>query len=277
MIYLSIRQYLSYGWKKWIGGIFIIFILAVGLKYLVIADFLPKYKTLIFKDYIFSALSYPLYSICAVPLLYSYLVYDIVTRDYEGGYVSFIVSRIENRTTYFISKFILIVLTANIFFFINLGILTITAMLFRLPLHGISYYPTLKFSTELGLNTGSIFLIQYSIYVIGLTAIGMIVLTISLLFNSGTYSIIAVVMLMIQGREAFFNNELILKWSPVSQMVLAKHYPFYFYNYGSYSNKSIEYYTIHYSIIFYLIVIIIAFIVGLMRINRMNLSKKSGG
>jgi hypothetical protein len=277
VIYLSIRQYLSYSWKKWLASIFIIFILAVGLKYLVIVDFLPKYKTLIFKDYIFSSLSYPLYCICAVPLLYSYLVYDIVTRDYEGGYVSFIVSRIENRATYFISKFILIVLTANIFFFINSGILTITAMLFRLPFHGISYYPTLKFSTELGLNTGSIFLIQYSIYVIGLIAIGMIVLTISLLFNSGIYSIIAIVMLMIQGREAFFNDESILKWSPVSQLALSKHYPFYFYNYGSYSNKNIESYTIHYSIIFYLIIIIIAFIVGFMRINRMNLSKKSGG
>lgn len=276
MNYFFIKQYFSLRWKRWLTIIPIIFFFAILLKYIAPLDFLPANKTLILKDYIFASLSYPFYILFIAPLLYSYLIYDIVTKDYEGGYITFIISRIENRVSYFISKILLIIITANIYFFMNLFILIIVGLIFRLPLHGDSYHEVLNISYKLGLNIYNIFLIQYGIYFIGLIAIGISLLVISLLFNNGIYSIIFIVMCFIQSQEAFFNNHKNLKWSLIGQLALSKHYPFCFSDsqvYPSYLSYMIGY-TPYYSIKFYITISLIAFLVGILRINKMNFNKK---
>ncbi|MCR1167415.1 hypothetical protein NE169_19065 [Clostridium botulinum] len=276
MNYFFIKQYFSLRWKRWLTIIPIIFFSAVLLKYLAPIDFLPANKTLILKDYMFESLSYPFYILFVAPLLYCHLIYDIATKDYEGGYITFIISRIENRVSYFISKILLIIITANIYFFMNLFVLIIVGLIFRLPLQGECYSPILKTSYKLGLNIYSIFLIQYGIYFIGLIAIGISVLVISLLFNNGIYSMIFIVMCFIQSREAFFNNHKNLKWSLIGQLALSKHYPFCFSDSQvdpSYLSYMIGY-TAYYSIKFYIAISLIAFLVGMLCINKINFNKK---
>lgn len=266
-----VKQYFSLRWKRWLKIMPVIFIFAILLKYIVPLDFLPANKTLVFSDYIFASLSYPIYILLVIPLLYCYLIYDIVTMDYEDGHITFILSRIGNRATYFISKVILIIITSCIYFFINLFILMVVGLAFKLPLHGEYFSSMLKNSIDLGLNIYNAFLIQYGICFIGLIVIGISVLVISLLFNNGIYSIIFIIICIIQGHQSFFVNNKNLKWSLIGQLALSKHYPFS--NWLINENYLISY-TPYYSIKFYIEVGLIVFFIGMFRVNRMNFNKK---
>ncbi|NLP28388.1 MAG: ABC transporter permease subunit [Clostridia bacterium] len=116
MIRFSLKKYFYCSRKKWFIAIIVLLVLSVILKYIVADEFLPTGEQLTFWDFIFASLSYPFTMLLVIPLLYCYLVADIITEDYEGGYVTFLLSRSSSRLEFFISKVIVVFISSNIFF-----------------------------------------------------------------------------------------------------------------------------------------------------------------
>jgi len=269
-----IKQYFSLNYKKWLYTFAMLFGLCIILKYISPESFLPNGSRLILWDYVFSSLSYPLVILLVVPISYCYLIGDIFTRDYEGGYIEFFFSRISNRITYFISKVIIVFITSNLYFLCYLVNLFVISFIYKLPFIGKCYYEVVIYSTKAGNHIMATLAIQYGIFVIMLCTLGLFILIISLIFNNSVYSFIGVVILVFQGHDAVFNDQSRLFFSPIAQGILSIHCPFYFYAISSKSNMILQKFTINYSLKYLYLMLILFLAIGYLRIRNMNISRK---
>jgi ABC-type transport system involved in multi-copper enzyme maturation permease subunit len=254
MIRFSLKKYFYCSRKKWFIAIIVLLVLSVILKYIVADEFLPTGEQLTFWDFIFASLSYPFTMLLVIPLLYCYLVADIITEDYEGGYVTFLLSRSSSRLEFFISKVIVVFISSNIFFLIYLMILALVALIYGLPFQGTFYFTVT--STILG-SGGTIFngmVMQYSLFVILLYVLGII----------------------LHGHNTVFNNHDNLLYLPLAQGILSMHYPFYYQGLNNLTDisKVMERFNVGYSIVYLSVLLVLLLLVGFIRIRNMNLVVK---
>lgn len=271
MIIFTLKQYFYHNYKKWIISCVVLFGIAIMLRYIVPSDFLPVGEKLILWDYVFSSLSYPFATVFIIPLIYYYLIADIITKDYEGGYITFLLSRMSDRISYFISKAMVILIISNLFFLCYLIILISIALMFRLPIEGTSYYEVIKLTLESDKSTFLILAIQYGLFVMLLNFLGILSISISLIFNKSVYSALALIVFIIQGHNAVFSDHSKLMFSPIAQGLLSFHSPFCFYRNNVEVNGIIKNFTVTYSIKYLLFSIAILLIVGCLRVRTMNL------
>ncbi|MBZ9637645.1 hypothetical protein [Clostridium sp. FP1] len=274
MIISMIKHYFCLNYKKWIYAFAILFVLGILLKYLALEDCLPKGAPLVFGDYLFIYFSYPLVMILVIPILYCYLIGDIFTKDYEGGYIEFFLSRISNRVTYFISKVAIIFITSNLLFLCCLVNIIIISFIYKLPFKGKCYYEVVTCSIKSGNNIITTLTIQYGLFILTLSALGLFILIISLIFNNSLYSFIGVVLLVLQGHNAVFKDHSNIYFSPIAQGILSLHSPFYFYGTSGMPDLTLKNFTINYSIKYFGIMLLLFFVIGCFRIRNMNISRK---
>ncbi|NLZ49583.1 MAG: hypothetical protein GX895_12570 [Clostridiales bacterium] len=276
MISFNLKKYFYCSRKKWLIAIIVLLVLAVILKYIVGYDFLPVGKQLTLWDYIFASLSYPFAMLLVIPLLYCYLVADIITKDYEGGYVTFLLSRSSCRLEYFLSKVIIIFVTSNIFFFIYLMILFLVGLIYGIPSNGASYFTVTSTILESGGTIFNAIIMQYSLFVTLLYLLGILSVTVSLIFNKSLYSYIFIAGLILHGHNTVFNNHNNLPYSPLAQGIMSFHYPFYYRGLNNMTeiSESIQRFSIGYSIVYLSLLLFVFFLVGFIRIRTMNLFLK---
>lgn len=275
MILYTIYQYFSQRCKRWITCTFMLFIFSIFLKYLVLDTF-ENIEGLTIWDYLFGTLSYPLVIFLLIPILFCYLIADIIVKDFKESYIVFVISRASNRFNYFLSKCITIIIAANLFLLSFLCNLFLVGIIFRFSFYGKFHYDVLKVVSEDGLSIIQILAIQYALIVIGLSCIGILTLTFSIIWNHAIYPILAIMLLIIQANAAYHNNHLQLIWSPIGQLALSVHSPFYFYGiYPGDAKQQMEMFTLSHSFKFLSIMLGIAFIIGTIGISRVNLCRKT--
>ncbi|MPQ31360.1 hypothetical protein E4V42_07910 [Clostridium estertheticum] len=118
--------------------------------------------------------------------------------------------------------------------------------------------------------------IQYGLFIITLSTLGLFILIISLIFNNSFYSFIGVGLLVMQGVIAVFDDQSKRFFSPIAQGILSGHYPFAHYRALS-SGKpdlTIQSFTVIYSMKFLGVILLLLFTIGCFRIRTMNLSRK---
>jgi hypothetical protein len=269
-----IKQYFYLNYKKWLYTLVMLFFLCIGLKYLSPETFLPTGAKLNLWDYVFSSLSYPLAILLVIPISYCYLIGDIFTRDFEGGYIEFFLSRISNRVTYFISKATIIFITSNLFFVCYLTNLFIVSLIYKLPFSGKCYYEVVTCSIKEGNHIIATLAIQYELFIITLCTLGLFILIISMIFNNSVYGFIGVIILVLQGHDAVFNNNSRVFFSPIAQGILALHSPFCFYVISGKSDLVLRKFTINYSLKYLKLMLLLFLAIGCFRIRNMNISRK---
>lgn len=276
MISYSLKKYFYCSRKKWLIATIVLLVLSIILKYTVPGVFLPNGEQLTLWDFIFASLSDPLAILFIIPLIYCYLIADIITKDYEGGYITFLLSRSSSRLEYFLSKVIIIFISSNIFFLIYLIIMFLVAPIYGIPFKGTSYFVVTKTILESGGTILNALSIQYSLFVMLLNVLGILSISVSLIFNKSIYSYIFITGLILHGHNAVFNNHTNLLYSPLPQGILSVHYPFYYQGLNNMtdSSKAIQSFSIAYSIVYFLVLLVILCIVGGIRIRTMNLVVK---
>lgn len=274
MITCMINHYFCLNYKKWLYTFAMLFILGIIVKRFTIGIYLPIGTSLAFWDYLFVCFSFPLVMIVVIPAVYCYLIGDIITMDYESGYIEFFLSRTSNRVTYFISKVAIIFITSNLLFVCYLVNIIIISFIYKFPLKGKYFYEVVKCSIKLGNNIFTTLAIQYGLFILTLSALGLFILTISLIFNNSVYGFIGVVLLILQGCNTVFNNQSKLFFSPIGQGILALHSPFYFYGTSDNLDISLKNFTVNYSMKYLWGMLLLFFVVGCFRIRTMNISRK---
>lgn len=276
MIICMIRHYFCLNYKKWFYTFAVLFILGILLKYIAPGDCIPKGAPLVFWDYLFIYFSYPLVMILVIPIIYCYLIGDIFTRDCEGGYIEFFLSRISNRITYFISKVAIVYITSNLLFLCCIVNIIIISFIYNLPFNGKNYYDVVIYSIKSGNNMITTLVIQYGLFVLTLSALGLFILTISLIFNNSFYSFIGVGLLVVQGDLAVFDDQSKMFFSPIAQGILAEHPPFLPYRTLTSGKLDLTFqsFTVIYSIKFLGLMLLLFFVIGCFKIRNMNISRK---
>ncbi|MCB2340437.1 hypothetical protein [Clostridium estertheticum] len=271
-----IKHYFSLNYKKWIYTFVMLFVLSILLKYIAPGGCLPKGAPLVFWDYLFIYFSYPLVMILVIPIIYCYLIGDIFTRDCESGYIEFFLSRISNRITYFISKVAIVFITSNLLFLSCIVNIIIISFIYKLPFNEKNYYDVVTYSIKSGNNMITTLGIQYGLFIITLSTLGLFILIISLIFNNSFYSFIGVGLLVMQGVIAVFDDQSKRFFSPIAQGILSGHYPFVHYRALSLGKPdlTIQSFTVIYSMRFLGVILLLLFTIGCFRIRTMNLSRK---
>lgn len=273
MIFCVIKQYFISHYKRWRNTFLILVVLGILLKYICPESFVPQGKPFILWDYIFSAFAEPIAVIVVIPILYCYLIADIITKDYEGGYITFLLSRIPNRTYYYISKIVVVLITSNLMVMIYMLALFIVAIVYRLPMQGHAYYITTKLVMESHGSIFSLLILQYGLFTMVLNALGIIILVLSLLFNNCVVPFIGTAILMVQGQNTIFADHTDSFYTLLVQNLLWMHTPFYYTGNEVKWNK-LQKFTVRYSIEFLLGISLVFLIIGFFKIRKMNLSKK---
>ncbi|WLC78404.1 hypothetical protein [Clostridium estertheticum] len=261
-------------YKKWLYTFVMLFVLGILLKYIAPGDCIPKGAPLVFWDYLFIYFSYPLVMILVIPIIYSYLIGDIFTRDCEGGYIEFFLSRISNRVSYFISKVAIVFITSNLLFLCCLINIIIISFVYKLPFKGKYYYEVVTFSIKSGNNIITTLAIQYGLFILTLSTLGLFILIISLIFNNSFYSFIGVILLVLQGLNVVFRDQSKIYFSPMAQGIVSLHSPFCFYGISGIPDPTFQNFTINYSINYLEIMLVLLFAIGCFRIRNMNISRK---
>ncbi|MPQ60649.1 hypothetical protein E4V82_00745 [Clostridium estertheticum] len=271
-----VKHYFSLNYKKWIYTFAMLFVLTILLKYLAPGDCLPKGAPLVFWDYLFIYFSYPIVMILVIPIIYCYLIGDIFTRDCEGGYIEFFLSRISNRVSYFISKVAIVFITSNLLFLCCLVNIIIISLVYKLPFKGEYYYDVVTCSIKSGNNIITTLAIQYGLFILTLSTLGLFILIISLIFNNSFYSFVGSGLLVIQGTLAIFHDQSQMFFSPIVQGMLANHSTFFPYRTLSSGKPDLTFqsFTVIYSMKFLGLMLVLFFVIGCFKIRTMNLSRK---
>ncbi|MCB2293530.1 hypothetical protein LGK95_08350 [Clostridium algoriphilum] len=274
MINYMIKHYFCLNYKKWIYTFVALHILGIVIKYIAPGIYLPKGTTLVFFDYLFIYLSFPLVIILVLPIIYCYLIGDIITRDFKSGYIELLLPRISNRITYFISKVAIVYITSNLLFLCCLVNIIIVSFLYKIPFKGKCYYEVVTCSIKSGGSIITTLIQQYGLFIITFSALGLFILIISLIFNNSVYSFIGVILLVLQGRNSVFDDHSKMFFSPIAQGILSLHSPFYFYGSSNKIDANFENFTVSYSMKYLWVMLLLLFVIGCFRIRNMNIARK---
>lgn len=276
MIYYSLYTFFEVTWKRWIIAFVILFGVAIGSKYSEPVIFLPAGEPLLLWDYVFSSFSNYFVMVLILPLLFCYLIGDMVIKDYEEGYIALLISRISTRAGYFVSKVVVIFIASLLLIIGYLLILLMVGLLFRLPWTGHYYYDVLLTVEVTWRSLLGLLVIQLGLSISSYVALGMFIVTLSLIFNHPVLCYAGIIALFIQAREPIFNGPATaFPYTPIAQGILILHAPYYYLNSPNEELPLIlKDFTVTYSLMFCLIMFAVFFVVGMLRIRKTSLALK---
>lgn len=238
-------------------------------------DFLPKGEQLTAWDFVFSSLSNPFMMVLMIPIIFCYLIGDLIVKDYDNGYITLIASRIPNRTAYFFAKFAVIIVAAALLFFGYLTILVALSLMFRLPFHGRLFFSVLRSVDGHWSDILMLLITNAELFILSLVALGLFILSLSLFFHHPIVGYVGVIALVLQSHDPVFNDHSKLLMTPFAQGILALHAPFYFYNVaGSPHQEILQRFTVLFSTLYCFAAFVIFLLLGWLRIKRMNMYLK---
>lgn len=188
--------------------------------------------------WLFSFTFYWPYMFVVHPLLIAILTLDLFTKDQVQGYGSFLISRMKDRQTYFVSKIIYLfsLVVAYILVFTIIAILIWFAS--GIPVTGEGTYFMYRFVENAGLTKWYTHTSVVTAVFLGFSFIGLLVSVVSYFFNS-TLSLALVFLLSVITNVAYLMNiEGLLLFMPIMHMNRGQSNM-----YGSYAGITSSYYT----------------------------------
>src|SRR5699024_4233696 len=110
-------------------------------EFLALAELLPDNSEITISDYFMGMLNMPqFFMFFAFPILFSILIADLITDDFEEGYALFLLSRMQNRTQYILHKIYILLMVSLFFVFLVITISALTWIILKTPISGETYH-----------------------------------------------------------------------------------------------------------------------------------------
>lgn len=250
------------GKKRWmaVGGL--LFSLSV------LAGFLigPQWEHVMTPlDFMVAAMNQKLICLVWVPVCYLFLISDVAVRDLSGGTLSLLITRIRSRSTWFFAKACSLFITAFIVTVFTGLVLCLGGLLWGLSPSSASGYPLILHVPGIVLYPG-----LFSLYVLGLTTLGMVVLVLSLWWKKSVWAWIAGTVLSLVAFGTYIFNPEVAVWLPSTHMKFDLHAPFN-------PNNSYRMMTLGWSFVYLTVVTVFNYLLGLFRFRKMNLLIRETG
>ncbi|MFD1068279.1 hypothetical protein [Oceanobacillus locisalsi] len=228
---------LTFGlWKwfrmKYIRILFILFtLILVSLfarnqvsEYFSLAELTYNDSPLTIPDYLMGMLNMPqFFMFFAFPVLFSILIADLITDDFEEGYALFILARLRNRTQYIINKLTLLLVTSFFYLFLIVLISVISWWTLGTPFNGETFHYIFISDSEVGIPTGITWIKVFSFFLLGIFSHGLLTLVITQFTGkpSLTIGLIIIMAFIYNGLYVASQNSIALL--PLSQYVVGMH------------------------------------------------------
>lgn len=258
--------------KKWIIAYGILLLSVIILKYIHMDDL--QTNNLLFWDYAFKSLSYPALILYIVPIIYIFLIGDLISRDYEDGLILNYLVRSKYRASYIFYKVSIIAISSLVLIFMLISSLIIVGLFSSMSLVGQSNYYLVDGARSSNQGISLLGVIQTSLIFLGLTSIGVICVVVSLLFIKFKLQFVVILVLVFQGHQSYFVNRGNIKYSLTGQMVLDIHNPFIFFDNRIEDVFFPDSVSVLYSYFVYICLIVLFMILGNMFFARSNISRE---
>lgn len=199
------------------------------------------------------------------PILFSILVADLISADFDSGYINLILPRVKSRLNYIACKFFMVLFISVLFTALILIFKVVVALIIGMPFNGELYvYVFMMLKNN---NILNIYLYTMLYFISGLTLIGMLTILISLYIKSAGVSIGIIVLI------GFLHNVFyIMRWDsiallPLSQYILGLHNEFAPFGIGS------SYFTLKFSFVYMWVSILIIFIFILNKVKKHDIRR----
>lgn len=188
--------------------------------------------------WLFSFTFYWPYMFVVHPLLVAILTLDLFTKDQVQGYGAFLISRMKDRQTYFVSKIIYLFSLIIVYITLFTVVAVIIWFVSGIPFTGEQTYFMFRFIENAGLTSWYLYTSVFTAVFLGFSFIGLLVSVVSYFFNS-TLSLALVFLLSVITNVAYLMNiEGILIFMPIMHMNRGQSNM-----YGSYAGITSSYYT----------------------------------
>ncbi|MFS0647360.1 hypothetical protein [Siminovitchia sp. 179-K 8D1 HS] len=146
MVTFEIAKYLRRCWKRIAVVTGILLLTAIFNKknvyiLLELFDLIPEGAVLTVHDYIaglFNSAQFVMFFV--FPVLFAVLIADLITADFDNGFIYLILSRVESRFHYLITKCAIVFLMAMIFTCLVVITALVVVAVFRIPFSGETYH-----------------------------------------------------------------------------------------------------------------------------------------
>ncbi|MCJ7841736.1 ABC transporter permease [Lederbergia sp. NSJ-179] len=277
MLFLfEVTKYLNNHWKRLSVITGILILTAIFSKknvyvLLELYDLVPEGAILTVQDYLvglFNSAQFVMFFI--FPVLFAVLIADLITVDFDDGFIHMILARAESRFHYIITKCGVILMMAVLFTCLVIATALLVATVFRIPFSGDRYH--YLFLADHNASSLFIYFIILSSFILGLTFIGMLTLVLSVYTRGAGVAVGVMILLGFIHNVFYVIDSPFLLWLPFTQYVVGIHEayaPF---------GIPVSYFTSAFSSLYLLIGIIFTFglLMGKMRscdINRVRSSE----
>lgn len=226
---------------------------------------------LTFPDYLIGILNSVQFIMFFVfPVLFSILVSDIINSDYHNGFINLILSRIKKRSYYIIIKCTMVFLLSILFACLVFLAAFLVAIIFNIPFSNNKYHYIFQIISKTDGAILMIYMSMISIFIFGLTFIGLLTLVIAVYTGSAG---IAVGFIIILGfvHNAFYviSNDLLV-WLPFSQYIVGLH------NHFAPFGISVSYFTMNFSNIYIFLAIVLMILLFGVKIRKIEINNIRG-
>lgn len=219
-------------------------------------------------DFFISTFTHQFVSMIFFPALYSLLIVDLALHDLMENYTPMILARVSSRMSWYTAK-VSTLFYAAFLFVVGAAILWLTVgSLKGLPWDSFAH-PAFQYGEQNGQSPWLIIFLMIIIYIGGLTAIGSLVLWLSLWLRSSILTWLALVSSTVVSMMIYNAAPPLIIWVPFAQLMFKMHFPYY------QGDPDLYHFTVGWSGLYLLALFLLSVILGWIQIRRLDLIKKA--
>lgn len=232
-----------------------------------VSNLLPDNAVLSVPDFLIGILNSTQFVMYFIfPVLFSILIADIITADFNERLINFILPRLKNRFQYIITKCTMVFLMSILFTCFVFITALLVAVSFNMPFNHNKYHYIFLITAKSG---GSMFITYMSMvttFIIGLTFIGLITLVVSFYTRSAGVAIGVIIILSFIHNAFYVVSSDLIIWLPFSQYIVGLHN--HFAPYGI----PVRYFTMHFSNIYLFVGIALMIVLLILKIRKVDIN-----
>lgn len=193
-------------------------------EFLSLAELLPDNSEITISDYFMGMLNMPqFFMFFAFPILFSILIADLITDDFEEGYALFLLSRMQNRTQYILHKIYILLIVSLFFVFLVITISVLIWLILKTPISGETYHYIFLRDEELSIPLIYTWMKVISFFFLGVFLHGLITLVITMYTNKPSLTIGLIIIAGFIHNVLYVTSQTIISFMPLSQYVVGMH------------------------------------------------------
>lgn len=193
-------------------------------EYLSLAGLISSDSELTVSDYLIGMLNMPqFFMFFAFPVLFSILIADLITDDFEEGYALFILARVHNRTQYIFNKLYILLVASLFFMSLVIIISALTWVFLGSPISGENFHYIFIRDSEVGLPFAMTWLKIFSFFFLGVFSHGLLTLAITMYTSKPSLTIGLIIMGAFIHNALYVASQSAIVLLPLSQYVVGIH------------------------------------------------------